>query len=137
MGGNLEPGDILALFGELGSGKTCFTQGLCNGLGIPRKTVISPTYAFVNEYQGRLPVMHLDLYRIDDLDSALDLDIVEYLSRGKTGVMVIEWADRIMSLLGDETIKVTFNVMSPRRREILISGQAGRLDRLMAGEHVR
>ncbi len=137
MGGNLEPGDILALFGELGSGKTCFTQGLCAGLGIPRKRVISPTYAFVHEYEGRLPVLHLDLYRIDNLEDALDLDVMEYLSRGEGGIVVIEWADRIMPLLDEDTIQVIFNVVTSRKREILVSGREGALDRLVPGEHAR
>ena len=122
IGEKLGPGSVVALTGELGSGKTCFTKGLCAGLGLPEKEVTSPTFAFVNEYQGRLPVMHIDLYRIEGVDAALELGILDYLQRARLGVAIIEWADRIDSLLSDTYLRVRFSVISPRKREIVLGG---------------
>ncbi|MCX5998432.1 MAG: tRNA (adenosine(37)-N6)-threonylcarbamoyltransferase complex ATPase subunit type 1 TsaE [Chloroflexi bacterium] len=122
IGEKLGPGSVVALTGELGSGKTCFTKGLCAGLGLPEKEVTSPTFAFVNEYQGRLPVMHIDLYRIEGVDAALELGILDYLQRARLGVAIIEWADRIDSLLSDTYLRVSFSVISSRKREIVLGG---------------
>jgi len=122
VGERLLPGSVVALIGELGSGKTCFTKGLCAGLGIPRKQVNSPTYAFVNEYRGSLRVLHMDLYRIDNVDMALDLDILDLLQRAKEGVAVIEWADRVVGLLSDGHLEVEFTVIASRKREITLTG---------------
>lgn len=121
LGEKLSPGSIVALIGELGSGKTCFTKGLCAGLGIPKRRVNSPTFAFVNEYPGRLPVLHLDLYRIEDVGMALELGILDYLQQAKSGVLIIEWADRIRALLSNSHLTVDFSVLSPRRREIVLA----------------
>lgn len=133
VGERLYPGSIVALTGELGSGKTCFTKGLCAGLGIPRKQVNSPTYAFVNEYKGSLPVLHMDLYRIDNVDMALDLGILDLLQRAKEGVAVIEWAERVSDLLSDSHLEVAFSVVSSRKREITLSG-FGERPRSLIGE---
>src|SRR5512136_2815781 len=86
IGQQLKPGSVIALVGELGCGKTCFTKGLCAGLGISKRQVNSPTFAFVNEYRGRLLVLHLDLYRIDDVRDGLDVGIMDYLTRAESGV---------------------------------------------------
>ena len=118
----LPPGSVVALIGELGSGKTCFTKGLCAGLGIPMRRVNSPTFAFVNEYRGRLPVLHVDLYRIESLEAVLDLGMMDYLEQVKSGIMVIEWADKILDLLSDGWLEVDFVVLSPRRRKIRLTG---------------
>jgi tRNA threonylcarbamoyladenosine biosynthesis protein TsaE len=109
VGERLLPGSVVALIGELGS-------------GIPRKQVNSPTYAFVNEYRGSLPVLHMDLYRIDNVDMALDLDILDLLQRAKEGVAVIEWADRVVGLLSDGHLEVEFTVIASRKREITLTG---------------
>src|SRR5512136_3369805 len=102
----LKAGSVIALIGELGCGKTCFTKGLCAGLGITRKQVNSPTFAFVNEYQGRLLVLHLDLYRIDDVSAGLEVGIMDYLTRAEKGAAVIEWADRVLPILPDDRLVV-------------------------------
>lgn len=87
----LEPGDITYLYGELGSGKTIFAKGLCLGLGI-KEDVTSSSFVIVTEYKGRIPVVHIDLYRLDE--TALDiLSIEEYITRD--GITIIEWADRL------------------------------------------
>lgn len=88
---DLQPGDIAYLYGELGSGKTVFAKGLCLGLGI-KEEVTSSSFVIVTEYAGRIPVVHIDLYRLDK--KALDiLPIDEYIM--SDGITVIEWADRL------------------------------------------
>jgi tRNA threonylcarbamoyladenosine biosynthesis protein TsaE len=95
IGQRLEPGSIIALIGDLGCGKTCFTQGLCSGLDISTRYVNSPTFTFINEYSGRLPVLHFDLYRVEDMDTVLEIGALDSLSRAEQGVAVIEWAERV------------------------------------------
>ena len=89
-------GDVVALFGELGAGKTCFVQGLAVGCGVPGP-VTSPTYTLVHEYAGGLPLTHIDLYRVGSVVEALDLGLEEYVSG--PGITVLEWADRVASWL--------------------------------------
>jgi len=122
IGEKLGPGSVVALIGELGSGKTCFAKGLCAGLGIPKRYVNSPTFAFVNEYEGRLLVLHVDLYRLDSVDMALDLGIMDYLLQAKSGVMVIEWAEKMVTFLSDSYLAVHFSVLSAKKREIMLTG---------------
>lgn len=121
IGERLFPGSVVALIGELGSGKTCFTKGLCAGLGISPRCVNSPTFAFVNEYKGRLPVLHLDLYRIETAEMALEVGILDYLDRAGSGVAIIEWADKVLPLLADGYLVVRFSVLSARKREIRLT----------------
>jgi tRNA threonylcarbamoyladenosine biosynthesis protein TsaE len=131
MGQQLKAGSVIALIGELGCGKTCFTKGLCAGLGIPRKQVNSPTFAFVNEYQGRLLVLHLDLYRIDDASAGLDLGIMDYLARAEKGVAIIEWADKVLPLLPDDRMVVQFEVLSPRKRQLELTSCGKRFSKII------
>ena len=79
LGERLQPGDTVLLIGDLGAGKTCFIQGLCSGLGV-EEPVTSPTFTLINEYQGRLPVAHFDLYRLNDPESVLDIGFDEYMN---------------------------------------------------------
>lgn len=94
--GRLGQSALVALFGELGAGKTRFVQGLADGLGI-RELVNSPTFTLINEYEGSRPLFHVDLYRVGSEDEALELGLEEYLERG---IVAIEWPDRIPNLLG-------------------------------------
>ena len=96
LGKQLQAGDILALIGELGSGKTCLTRGICQGLDVSDE-VTSPTFVLINEYHGRLPVYHFDFYRLNSEEEIWDLGIEDYLNRD--GVCIIEWAERGLSLL--------------------------------------
>ena len=94
----VQPGDVLALTGDLGAGKTHFVKGLAAGLGVNKADVTSPTFTLVNEYNGgRLPLFHIDLYRLDSAEEAIAIGLDEYLS--SSGVTVIEWADKFPELI--------------------------------------
>ncbi len=103
LGEQLKPGSVVALFGELGAGKTRFVQGLAEALQV-QDVVNSPTFTLVNEYRGIFPIYHMDLYRIQQEDEALDLGLDEYLYG--EGVTVIEWSERIMNILPSSAWKV-------------------------------
>lgn len=92
----LQGGEIICMYGDLGAGKTAFTGGFAKGLDITAH-IVSPTFTIVNEYQGRLPLYHFDVYRIDDPEELYDIGFEEYLDSG--GVCVIEWAEKIEELI--------------------------------------
>lgn len=120
LGRLLEPGDILALRGELGAGKTLFVRGLAQGLGIPPQTrVTSPTFTIINEYCGRLRLFHLDLYRIGGPEELETLPWEESLFG--SGVAAIEWPERIDPLLPTERIEIEIRITGDESREILIN----------------
>lgn len=105
LGRLLQPGDVIALIGELGSGKTLFSQGLARGLKVPETFYItSPTFAIINEYPGRIPFYHLDLYRVDSAAECSDLGIEELLYG--QGTVAIEWAERLGENLPEERLEV-------------------------------
>lgn len=103
LGQLLSSGDVLCLNGDLGTGKTAFTNGLANGMGIG-EYITSPTFTIVNEYKGRLPLYHFDAYRIADSEEMFEIGFDEYLNG--TGVVVIEWADLIKPILPEKYIRV-------------------------------
>jgi tRNA threonylcarbamoyladenosine biosynthesis protein TsaE len=123
LGARLGPGDVVALTGELGAGKTCFVQGIVRGLGVTTGAT-SPTFVLVNEYRGRLPVHHVDVYRTQGLAEVLDLGLEELL--GGSGVTLIEWADRCEPLLPPHAVRVHIEGVGeePRRITITEPGQA-------------
>lgn len=102
-------GLVVALVGELGSGKTVFARGLARGLGIDYAPVTSPTFVIVNRYDGRLPFFHVDFYRLERLSEMDELGLDEM---AKEGVVVIEWADRFADALPAELLKVDFKFVS-------------------------
>jgi len=113
----LGPGDVVALYGELGAGKTCFIQGLVGGLGVSTHAT-SPTFVLVNEYRGRLPVHHVDAYRTSSLTELLDLGLLDLM--GGDGVTLIEWADRAEALLPTGTVRVRIEGVGDEPRAITI-----------------
>jgi len=116
----LRPGDVVALTGELGSGKTCFVRGVCQGLSI-LEPVLSPTFSLLNVYTtGRLPVYHMDVYGLREASECLDIGLEEILDGN--GICLIEWAERIRELLPEKTIWVNFSHAGGDRREIRVSG---------------
>jgi tRNA threonylcarbamoyladenosine biosynthesis protein TsaE len=105
LGRLLQAGDVIALVGELGSGKTLFSQGLGRGLEVPETFYItSPTFAIINEYPGRIPFYHLDLYRVDSATEFSELGLDEILYG--QGAVAIEWAERLGENLPDERLEV-------------------------------
>ena len=117
----LAPGDVIAYFGDLGAGKTAFTRGVAQGLGIT-EPVTSPTYTIVNEYlTGRVPLFHFDMYRLSSSDELFDIGWEDYLARG--GVCAVEWSENVEDALQD-AIRVTIekDAQEPDTRRITIEG---------------
>lgn len=117
LGRILTKGDIVALTGELGGGKTCFTKGLARGIGLsPDIVITSPSFSLVNEYDGPCPLFHMDAYRMAAFDDFLSAGLDEYFYRD--GVVVIEWADKWPDLLSKADVTVKFVIIDERRRTI-------------------
>ncbi len=95
--------EILALYGGLGAGKTCFTRGIAKGLSVNENTVHSPTFALLNEYSGKFKVYHFDMYRINSLDSLYSVGFFDFLD---TGIIITEWSENIDKFLPNGAIKV-------------------------------
>ncbi len=115
LGRTLGPGDVVALTGDLGAGKTCFVQGLARGLGA-RAWPTSPTFVLVNEYPADLPIHHVDAYRVAGPDEMIDVGLLELIDGD--GVTLIEWADRVAALLPDRTIHVAIEGVGDESRTI-------------------
>ena len=119
----LARGDCVALIGDLGSGKTCLTQGICDGFQV-KDRVNSPTFILVNEYSGEhadgkpLKIFHLDLYRLGGADELADLGWDDYLGAG--GICLVEWADRAIELLPEHAIEIRIDAPDQGRRAFTI-----------------
>ncbi len=114
---HLKQRDVVALYGELGSGKTTFIKGLAAGLGAEKvEGVRSPTFVLLNLYKGRLPVYHMDLYRVQNVERLYDIGYEEY-AFGE-GVLVIEWAEKAEQALPPGTIRVSLRSVGKRSREV-------------------
>ena len=111
------PGDVFLLVGELGTGKTCLTQGIAWGLGI-EEYALSPSFVIIRELHGRLPLYHIDLYRLDRIEEGIDLGLDDYLY-GR-GVSVIEWADRALGILPEERLMIRLGYLSDTGRKLEI-----------------
>ncbi len=109
------PNMIICLNGELGSGKTMFTKGIANALGI-KENITSPTFNIIKEYEGELPLYHMDVYRLDGNSEGVGIE--EYFTKG--GVVVIEWADTIKDILPDERLDIEFKVTSENKRLLIL-----------------
>ncbi|MDI6775938.1 MAG: tRNA (adenosine(37)-N6)-threonylcarbamoyltransferase complex ATPase subunit type 1 TsaE [Syntrophales bacterium] len=131
LGENLHAGDVVALVGELGAGKTCLTQGIARGLGVPEcYQITSPTFTLINEYPGRFVLYHLDMYRLSGVGDLEELGYEEYF--GGDGVLVIEWAEKISAILPDETLFVSLTYLDENKREIDIYGGVNRIALILA-----
>jgi tRNA threonylcarbamoyladenosine biosynthesis protein TsaE len=126
----LEEGDILCLFGNLGTGKTTFVKGIGKGLDISDKSVHSPTFISMNMYKGRLPLYHFDLYRLED-ERELSLIGYEEFLYGD-GVSLIEWADKMKSLLPKDCLKIEFEYTDPTTRSITFQAQGKKYEDLIS-----
>ena len=120
LAAQLKPGTVVAFFGGLGMGKTCFTRGLAAGLGYTGE-VTSPTFALINEYLGgRLPLYHFDMYRISGWEDLYSTGFFEYLEQG--GAIAAEWSENIENALPENTVTVSFKALGDEKREITIDG---------------
>jgi tRNA threonylcarbamoyladenosine biosynthesis protein TsaE len=118
LGEVLEAGDVIALEGTLGAGKTCFVQGLARGLGVPReRRVASPSFTLVNEHPGRVPLYHVDLYRLESAAELEHIGLDEYLAG--EGVAAVEWFDRFPALRPADRLDVRFDVVDDEMRQIV------------------
>ena len=130
IGERLQKGDVLALSGELGAGKTCFTGGLALGLGIDTKyRITSPTFTLINEYPAKIKLYHFDIYRIKDYTDFEELGYEEYFSGD--GVVVIEWAEKIAEILPEDSLIITFEYLNENERKIMMRGPEHRLKELI------
>jgi tRNA threonylcarbamoyladenosine biosynthesis protein TsaE len=118
LGAALLPGDVVALTGELGAGKTLFCKGVGEALGIPPDRILSPTFTIVTEHAGPIPLTHIDVYRLPGAREADEIGMRELLSGD--GVCLVEWAERIAELLPTDCIRVTFSISGDDRREIAV-----------------
>ncbi|WP_027955512.1 tRNA (adenosine(37)-N6)-threonylcarbamoyltransferase complex ATPase subunit type 1 TsaE [Halobacillus kuroshimensis] len=125
LGEKLTAGDVLTLEGDLGAGKTTFTKGLGKGLGVKR-TINSPTFTIIKEYQGRVPFYHMDVYRLEDSDEDLGFD--EYLDGG--GVTVVEWAQFIEEYLPEERLDITIRYLDDTVRVFHFETASPRLEQV-------
>ena len=115
----LSKGDVVALYGDLGSGKTTFTKGIGKGLGVKDvRQINSPTFVLIKEYSARFPIYHIDLYMLDKLRDIEDIAIEEYIYGD--GIAIIEWAEKIKTLIPEKHIAVRFKIKGDKRREINI-----------------
>lgn len=128
LGELLRGGELLLLDGDLGTGKTSLTQGIAEGLDV-RQVVSSPTFTLLKEYEGRLPLYHFDLYRLDDASEIVDLGFEEYFE--SNGVCVVEWANKAEHLWPSEHLRIRLKLVSETKRGIVLSGQGTRYSVLL------
>ena len=117
LGRTLKPGDVVALYGELGAGKTAFTRGVAAGLGIGMN-VSSPTFTIVNEYPGDISLFHFDMYRLESENELFDIGWDDYNDRG--GVCVVEWSEKVPGAFTSDTIIVNIKNLGDSLRRITI-----------------
>ncbi len=127
------PGDVICLSGDLGAGKTALTQELARGLGVPDSCyVTSPTFSILQEYPGRMPLYHMDFYRLSDETEVEDLGFEEffYLS----GLTVIEWSERAGSLIPDTRLKLTMTIDGEESRKVVVDFGTGSWEERLRAE---
>lgn len=133
LGALVQPGDVIALQGDLGAGKTNFVQGLARGLGV-RENVNSPTFILANEYNtGRLPLYHIDAYRVENATEALGFGLDDYLNGD--GVTVIEWAERVRAALPHDVLWIELRYESENERLLDVTATGARAETLADGLH--
>ena len=123
LGALCVPGDVIALGGDLGAGKTTLTQAIAAGAGVdPAEYVNSPSFALLHEYHGRIPLYHMDFYRLQDADDVVALGLDEYFYR--SGIAVVEWYERAKSVLPGSTLFVDLSVVDAQRRLVILRSGA-------------
>jgi tRNA threonylcarbamoyladenosine biosynthesis protein TsaE len=130
LGKLLQGGEIIGLVGELGAGKTCFVRGVTEGVEVSRKTWIrSPTFTLVNEYHGRLPIYHIDLYRIESAGALEELNLREYLY--SNGVSLIEWFEYFPADEIDDYLEVRLVYREGSKRELTFIPRGARYQEIL------
>jgi tRNA threonylcarbamoyladenosine biosynthesis protein TsaE len=126
LGAALQPGDVVALVGDLGAGKTQLVRGACAGAGVEEGDVSSPTFAIVQTYRGRLPFHHADLFRLADLDELHATGLMDLV--GGDGALVVEWADKVTGWAPDERLEIRLVEVAgrPTSRRIALRGTGPR-----------
>ncbi len=119
------PNLIICLDGELGSGKTVFTKGIADALGI-KDTITSPTFTIIKEYDGELPLYHMDVYRLDGKTDGIGIE--EYFTKG--GVVVIEWAETIKDILPEERLDIKFKIIDENKRLLVLTPHGKKYEEL-------
>src|SRR5262245_15914856 len=114
LAGVLRPGDVVVLTGDLGAGKTVLAKGIAEGLGVT-EPVVSPTFTIVREYEGDVPLLHLDVYRLDHLQEVIDLGLDELLDGH--AVTVVEWGEAVSALLPADRLEVVMMVLPPEEAD--------------------
>lgn len=130
LGELLQPGDVVLLEGSLGAGKTAFAQGVAAGLGVT-DPVTSPTFTLIHEYAGRLPLYHVDLYRLGGRADASAIGLEDYL--GGDGVTLVEWPERAAELYRDGALTVALRLIAETKRAIRLTPSGPRYAQLIAG----
>lgn len=117
LASKIKPPRVIALVGDLGAGKTCLVKGMAKGFQVKSKDLVhSPTFTLINEYKGKFPVYHMDLYRLGSEDEFCDLGYEDYFFG--EGVAIVEWAERIESLLPKDAVAIQLKVKGETKREI-------------------
>jgi tRNA threonylcarbamoyladenosine biosynthesis protein TsaE len=129
LGEIAQPGDVFLLVGDLGSGKTCLTQGIAWGLGI-KEYALSPSFVIIRELYGRLPLYHIDLYRLDRIEESMDLGLDDYLY-GR-GVCVVEWAEKALSLMPPERLLIRLDYLSDTERRFRLEASGQRYSKIVS-----
>lgn len=129
LGSRLGAGDIVCLYGDLGSGKTNFSYGIAQGLDVQEQYITSPTFTLVNEYQGRVPLYHLDLYRLNDPGELENIGFEEYID--SDGVAVIEWAEKAEDYLPEEHLSVYLASVDEHSRELGFLAEGERYQKIL------
>lgn len=128
LGKQLQPGDVIALYGDLGAGKTTLTRGIAVGLGLDAD-IHSPTFTLIHEHPGRVHLYHVDLYRLSTEQEVETLGLEEYIY--SEGVTVIEWGDRMKSILPAERLDITLRMTGDTDRELLFETQSERIGKVI------
>ena len=130
VGRLLRAGDVIALIGELGSGKTCLTRGIANGAGIGSAAfVTSPTFVLHQVYPTPIPIHHFDAYRLPSPESFRDLGVDELFE--ESAICIIEWADRVISVLPEQRLEIRLEVVGETSRRLVFSGIGQRFATLL------
>lgn len=129
IGSSLTDGEVLALTGPLGAGKTALVRGIAAGLDVPPESVSSPTFVLAHEYHGRIPLVHIDLYRLRTVAEAESIGLDDYLAG--SAVVAIEWADRFPGWLPEDRLEVQLTHHTPATRGVLVTAQGPRSSALL------